>query len=168
MSFPGGWSISLSRLLPLFLALLLGGCGFHVPGALVVPDGMQRTYIDTVERNSLFHLELRRELQAAGVELVDSPENATAIMVISEDKTDQRVLSVSARNVPTEFEVFYLVEYSLQSDAKQLLEPQFLSLTRAYTYDETLVLGKAREEQVLREAIAKDLVRIVVKQLATL
>lgn len=168
MSSPGGWSISLSRLLLLSLAVLLSGCGFQLPGALVTPDEMQRTYIDTVERNSLFHRELRRQLQAAGVELVDSPETATAIMVISEDKTDQRVLSVSARNVPTEYEVYYLVEYSLQSGTKKLLEPQFLTLTRAYTYDETLVLGKVREEQLLREAIAKDLVRIVVKQLATL
>jgi outer membrane lipopolysaccharide assembly protein LptE/RlpB len=43
-----------------------------------------------------------------------------------------------------------------------------LTLTRDYTYDSTLVLGKAREEQMLREAIVADLVRIVMKQLATL
>ena len=40
--------------------------------------------------------------------------------------------------------------------------------TRDYTYDETLVLGKAHEEAVLREAIAKDLVRIVLKQVSSL
>ena len=49
-----------------------------------------------------------------------------------------------------------------------LLEPQFLTLTRDYTYDTTLVLGKAREEQLLREAIVDDLVRLVVRQLSTL
>ncbi len=139
-----------------------------MPGELTAPAEMQRTYIDPVERNSLFHRELRRRLQSAGVELVDTPAEATAIMVISVDETDQRVLSVSARNVPTEYEVYYLVEYSLLSGEKRLLEPQFLTRTRSYTYDETLVLGKAREEQLLREAIVKDLVRIVVKQLATL
>lgn len=139
-----------------------------MPGKLTAPAEMQRTYIDPVERNSLFHRELRRRLQSAGVVLVDTPAEATAIMVISADETDQRVLSVSARNVPTEYEVYYLVEYSLLSGEKRLLEPQFLTRTRSYTYDETLVLGKAREEQFLREAIVKDLVRIVVKQLATL
>jgi LPS-assembly lipoprotein len=150
------------------LVVLLAGCGFHMPGELTAPAEMQRTYIDPVERNSLFHRELRRRLQSAGVELVDTPAEATAIMVISADETDQRVLSVSARNVPTEYEVYYLIEYSLLSGEKRLLEPQFLTRTRSYTYDETLVLGKAREEQLLREAIVKDLVRIVVKQLATL
>jgi LPS-assembly lipoprotein len=84
------------------------------------------------------------------------------------DFTDQRVLSVSARNVPTEFEVFYTVRYAITSGEQNLLEPQELTLTRDYTYDETLVLGKAREEQVMRDAIVDDLVRIVLKQISAI
>ena len=38
----------------------------------------------------------------------------------------------------------------------------------AGVYDETLVLGKAREEDVLRDTIASDLVRIVLIQLSSL
>jgi len=129
---------------------------------------MERTYVAPVERNSLFHRELRRSLLAAGVVLVESPAEATAILTISADETDQRVLSVSARNVPTEYEVYYIVEYALESGEEILLEPQDLTLTRTYTYDTTQVLGKAREEQLLREAIVDDLVRLVVKQLSTL
>jgi outer membrane lipopolysaccharide assembly protein LptE/RlpB len=48
------------------------------------------------------------------------------------------------------------------------LEPQTLTGTRDYTYDATLVLGKAREEELLRDAIVNDLVRIVLKQISTL
>ena len=129
---------------------------------------MERTFIEAVERNSLFHRELRLALTVAGVELVDSPADATAIFSISVDETDQRVLSVSARNVPTEYEVYYTVEYALLSGEKNLLTPQFITLTRDYTYDETLVLGKAREEEFMREAIVQDLVRVVLKQLSSL
>lgn len=129
---------------------------------------MERTYVAPAERNSLFHRGLRQSLLDAGVELVDSPAEATAVLTISVDETDQRVLSVSARNVPTEYEVYYIVEYSLQSGEEILIELQDLTLTRTYTYDTTLVLGKAREEQLLREAIVDDLVRLVVKQLSTL
>jgi len=135
---------------------------------LITAAEMQRTYIDAVERNSLFHLELRRRLQAAGVELLDAPDDASAILAISVDETDQRVLSVSTRNVPTEYEVYYTVEYALLSGENRLLAPQFITLTRDYTYDETLVLGKAREEQMMRDAIVKDLVRIVLKRLSSL
>jgi len=134
----------------------------------MTPVEMERTFIEAVERNSLFHRELRLALQAAGVELVDSPADATAIFLISIDETDQRVLSVSARNVPTEYEVYYTVEYALLSGENDLLTPQFITLTRDYTYDETLVLGKAREEEFMREAIVQDLVRVVLKQLSSL
>jgi LPS-assembly lipoprotein len=129
---------------------------------------MQRTYIEAIERNSLFHRELQAQLRAAGVQLVELPTDATAILTISIDETDQRVLSVSTRNVPTEFEVYYTVEYGLISGEDSLLVPQYLTLTRDYTYDETLVLGKAREEALMRDAIVQDLVRIVLKQLSSL
>ena len=137
-------------------------------GAFIVPAGMERTYIATADRYSIFYRELRRQLLAAGVQLVENPAEATATMTISVDNTDQRVLSVSARNVPTEYEVYYSIEYGVASGDKSLLAQQYLTLTRDYTYDSTLVLGKAHEEQLLREAIAKDLVRIVLKQLGSL
>jgi LPS-assembly lipoprotein len=158
----------LSRTAGLVALALLAGCGFHLQGELVTPPGMERTYIETVERNSQFHRELRRQMLAAGVELVDSPAEATAIFAITADDTGQRVLSVSARNVPTEYEVFYTVEYSLISGEEMLLAPQDVTFTRDYTWDETLVLGKAREEDLLREAIVRDLVRTVLKQVSTL
>lgn len=128
---------------------------------------MQRTYIAGEDRHTLFYRELRSSLRAADVEVVDVEADATAIFTIYFDDTNQRVLSVSARNVPTEYEVYYTVQYGLQSGEKSLLDVQDLTLTRDYTYDSTLVLGKANEEQSLREAIARDLVRIVLKQIAT-
>lgn len=158
----------LSRALSLALAALLTGCGFQLQGAVTTPAAMDRTYIATEDRYSHFYRELRNQLKAAGVTLVDSAKDATGTLSILVDETDQRVLSVSARNVPTEYEVYYSVEYALANGEQSLLAPQFLTLTRDYTYDETLVLGKAREESLLREAIAKDLVRIVLKQISSL
>ncbi|MDH3747050.1 MAG: hypothetical protein OER97_02490 [Gammaproteobacteria bacterium] len=157
----------LSRFALIVLLATLASCGFHLQGAPTMPEEMRRTYIASVDRYSLFYRELHRELITAGVNVVDVESNATATFSIYFDDTDQRVLSVSARNVPTEYEVFYTVRYGLQSGEEALLDVQDLTLTRDYTYDETLVLGKAKEEQSLREAIAQDLVRIVLKQITT-
>jgi len=150
------------------LACLFAGCGFHMQSELQVPPAMERTYLDAVERNTQFHRELRRQLLASGVNIVDSPGDATAIFSISRDETGQRVLSVSARNVPTEYEVFYTVGYALVSGEDSLLAPQDVTFTRDYTWDETLVLGKSHEEDMMREAIVRDLVHSVLKQLSTL
>jgi LPS-assembly lipoprotein len=129
---------------------------------------MERTYISTADEFSPFYRQLRRSLQAAGVDVTDSPDDATATLTILSDDTGQRVLSVSARNVPTEFEVFYTIRYSITNGEGSLLKPQELTLTRDYTWDETLVLGKAKEEQLMRDAIVDDLVRIVMKQISAI
>jgi LPS-assembly lipoprotein len=129
---------------------------------------MERTYIAAADRHSQFYRELQVAMRSSGVELVDNVANATATFSISFDQTGQRVLSVSARNVPTEYEVFYTIEYALQAGQRNLLEVQSLTLTRDYTYDSTLVLGKSHEEALLRDAIVDDLVRIVLKQISTL
>ncbi len=146
----------------------MAGCGFQMQGALTIPTEMERTYVAADDRHSLFYWELRKALMAADVQVVDNAADSTATLSVLYDETDQRVLSVSARNVPTEYEVYYTIEYAIDGESSRLLEPQTLTLRRDYTYDSTLVLGKAREEELLREAIVKDLVRIVLKRISTL
>jgi LPS-assembly lipoprotein len=137
-------------------------------GATSVPPEMARTYIATEDQRSLFYRRLRDSLRSAGVTVVESPLDATATFSILSDIPGQRVLSVSARNVPREFEVFYTVFYSVQAKEVTLLEPRSQTLTRDYTWDETKVLGKEKEEELLRAAIVDDLVRIVLIQLSSI
>ena len=162
--------MSLSRratvLLLAVVAQYLGACGFQLQGAFTIPAEMERTYIQTNKRHSFFYRAFRQELLAAGVNIVDTAEESTANFTIYFDRTAQRVLSVSARNVPTEYEVFYTIQYGLMSGNTALLEVQDMTLTRDYTYDATLVLGKAKEEELLRDAIVQDLVRIILKQIS--
>ena len=46
-----------------------------------------------------------------------------------------------------------------------LLPAQSISVTRDYTYDRTIVLGKRQEEEILREELVRDLVRRVLRSL---
>jgi LPS-assembly lipoprotein len=150
------------------IVISLSACGFQLQGAFSPPQGMEPTFIASDDRNSLFYREFVENMLAADVELTDSETDSASSFTIFSDDTGQRVLSVSARNVPTEYEVFYTITYSLDSGANALMPRQTLTLTRDYTYDSTLVLGKAREEELLREAIVQDLVSIVMKQISTL
>ena len=163
------WWSDVTRILGLIFGLaLLGACGFQLQGKLTPPPEMARTYVAAEDVHSQFYRAFRKQLQAAGVNVVDDEQVATATFSILFDETSQRVLSVSARNVPTEYEVFYTIEYDLSSGPTALLESQVLTVTRNYTYDSTLVLGKSNEEQLLRDAIVQDLVRIVLKQISML
>lgn len=161
------------RLAPCCLALLLlalqaGGCGFRLQGAASYPDFMATTFIRSSDRYTPFYRGLHESLERGGVEVVDSTVAAGAVINIEEDRTGQKVLTVSGRNVPTEYDVFYSVTYSVWRDGVQILPARTLVKRQDYTYDTTLVLGKSREEQELREAIAAELVRQVSLQLARL
>jgi LPS-assembly lipoprotein len=157
-------------ILPVLLlaACGLAACGFQMRGATSVPPEMARTYIAAQDQRSLFYRRLRDSLRNAGVNTVETLDEATAVFSIVSDIPGQRVLSVSARNVPREFEVFYTVAYSVETEDATLLERRVQTLTRDYTWDETQVLGKEREEELLREAIVDDLVRIVLIQLSAI
>jgi LPS-assembly lipoprotein len=155
-------------MLLVLLVLPFGGCGFHVRGEASVPPEMTRTYIAATSRHSIFFHRITNALRASGVHIVDSPVDATAVFTILADATGQRVVSVSARNVPREYEVWYTVRYELVSGESVLLPSTGQTLTRDYTYDETEVLGKAREEEILRDSLVDDLVRIVMLQFSAL
>ncbi len=150
------------------MVLQLAACGFALRGAYTFPESMDTLYVSADDRFSGFYRALVAELERAGVSVVDAPSEDAATLTILADSTGQRVLSVSARNVPTEYEVFYTVEVSLADGEESLLLPQVLTLTRDYTYDANFVLGKAAEEQQLRDAIVDDLVRLVLRQIDSL
>ena len=148
-------------------ATLTGGCGFQMVAA-PLDDDARRIYLQTSSPYSVFSRTFSREVRQRGGELVQSAEDADLTLRILEDSTGQRVLSVSARNIPREYEIFYVLQYSANARNGNSLTNQSLDLQRSYTYDETLVLGKRKEETVLREALAEDLVRQVLRRLESL
>ena len=154
--------------LVVLLALVLSGCGFQVRGLGNFPQGMSAVYVDATDRHSPFYSELTTRIRSSDLELKTERDDADTVIRILNDETGQRPLTVSARNVPREFEIFYIVNYSVSMNDATVLEPQQLILTRNYTWDETLVLGKAREEEVLRRALATDLVGLLVQQVSAI
>jgi len=129
---------------------------------------MTLTYVDADDRYTEFNRALRDRLRASGAKVTERATDATAVVKIIKDQSGQRVLSVSARNTPEEYEVFYTVEYSVTSGGTELISRQRLELTRDYSYDTTAVLAKEREQAVLREALAQDLAGLVLRRLASL
>lgn len=152
----------------IFVLASLISCGFQLRGVVTVPPEMARTYIATNDRHSLFYRRLRDNLRVAGVELVESPVDASSTFSIVSDVTGQRVLAVSARNVPREYEVYYSISYDIKTEEATLLDNRSQTVTRDYTWNETQVLGKEKEQELMREEIVDDLVRTVMIQLSAL
>jgi LPS-assembly lipoprotein len=158
-----GWAVVASLVLG-----SLQGCGYHLQGAVELPEPSRRVFISTADLLTPFAVELQRSIERAGGEITATAGEAGTVVRIARDRTGRRVLSVSARNTPQEYDVFYQVDYSVERDGKEVLESQSTELTRNMSFDETQVLAKDREEAVLRDALARDLATLVLRRISSI
>jgi LPS-assembly lipoprotein len=156
-----GWLL----VVPLIVA---PGCGFHLRGVRRLPPAFQATYVESADRYTDFRRALDAALRASGSRMVGRDEDAEATVEVLGDDTGQRVLSVSASNKPTEYEVYYTVRYRVRIGPREALPPQKLTLTRDYSFDETAALAKEQEQDIIRAALARDIAGLVMRRLAAL
>jgi LPS-assembly lipoprotein len=148
--------------------LLLSACGFRLQGREPLPASLAVTYVEAADPQSDFVQGLRKALLNSGVRLAPAAGEASGTVRIVTDDVKRTVLSVSALNCPREYELTYTVRFSVSAEGEQLLPEQEVVLTRDYTFDESALLAKEHEEALLQEALARDLVGIVMRRLSSL
>lgn len=156
------------RLFVVIAASILASCGFHLQGRQPLPQAFAYTYVDTIDEQTDFVQDLRKALIASGVKVIRTEGSSGATIGVHEDELTEKILSVSARNIPTEYELTYRVRFSVSSGGKTLIDKEEVSATRDVTFDETQLLAKEREQEILREALARDLVALVMRRIAAL
>jgi LPS-assembly lipoprotein len=147
---------------------MVGACGFHLEGHTPLPESLRAPYVATQDRQSDFVQSLQRALLSNGAHLAPDKDKASATVNILKDNLKRRVVAVSNLNQPNEYEITYTVTFSVSAGDKQLLAPQDVSATRVFSFNESQLLAKGHEEDVLRTAMARDLADIVMRRLARL
>jgi LPS-assembly lipoprotein len=156
------------RLAVLAGLLLLSACGFHLQGRQVMPASLANLSLVAVDEQSDFTHALRAALKASGSRLVEQAGADGAVVRIVRDELNERVLSVDARNIPTDFELTYKVEVQVRAGGRELMAVQPFELSRIYSFDERKLLPKEREKDILREALARDMASVVTRRLSAL
>jgi LPS-assembly lipoprotein len=152
----------------LVLTAALAGCGFHLQGKQPLPQAFAYTYVDTKDEQTDFVQDLRKALIASGSKVIRTRGSSGAIISVHKDELTERILSVSARNIPTEYELTYRVEFSVDSGGKTLIDHEEITSSRDISFDEAQLLAKEREQEILREGLARDLVALVMRRIASL
>jgi LPS-assembly lipoprotein len=156
-------------LLALALLPLLAACGFHLQGSAPLPHALASVRIDAVDTQSEFYFGLRNALRVAGAHLDDEHADANAAVIhILTDVSADKVLTVSALNVPTEYELTYTIRVSVYAGDRALMPAEEHLLVRDYAFDESQQLAKERERSILSDAMARDLVGVVMRRLSNL
>lgn len=149
----------------LVLMALVAGCGFHLQGSVPIAGDLQRLTLQVTDSQSDFVNAMQRNLRSAGVDVVSGSET---ILVIERDELLERVASVSARNLPREYELTYAVQFSVKVRGELRVASERISVTRDFSFDERLALAKEREREQLRATLAEEAAGIVLQRLSSL
>ena len=148
--------------------LLTSACGFRLAGSDPLPGILARPYLSVKDPYTDFAREFEHQLKSAGALVQDTRAKSTATIQVTKDVVVQRTLSVSARNIPTEYELTYTVTFSVEGADKELLAPQTVDLSKDYSFQENELLAKEHESDILRRQMARDLVAIAMRRLTSL
>ena len=107
--------------------------------------------------------QLRRTLRASSGQLVNTPETAELIIRISEEKTTQRALSLSAGGRSNELELIYHLKYDLmKANNTLLLAEQPIDIKRQYFNSQQDIMAKENEQAVISNEMHQQAVRAII------
>lgn len=146
------------------LTLLLAACGFQLRGAYNLP--YESLFISLPDA-SVIGAGLKRQIRAGGgTRLVDTMEEAQGTFLQVTEVRERQILSLSSagrvREVRLRFRYAYRV---VDAKGRELVPTTGVELTRDISYDDSAVLAKEQEEQLLWRDMENDLVQQLLRRL---
>lgn len=133
----------------------LGGCGFHLRGAVDIPPGLSPVY---VRGGGLVGRSIEGRLVGSGVPSTRQPARAGLIIDLLSEERTARVVAVDRDGKALAYMLTYRVRFGVtDGTGAALLEPQTLALERTFDDNpDVAVLGKELETDIIYNDMADD------------
>jgi LPS-assembly lipoprotein len=147
-----------------FVLCLLAGCGFQLRGTADVP--FETVYLPNPTAG--IQLDLKRNIQAGTrAKVVDQAKEAQAIMQFTEETRQKEILSLTATGRVREFRLRYRVSFRVHDNKGGDYVPQnTIQLYRDVSFNDSDILAKETEEQLLFRDMQVDMVQQIMRRLA--
>ena len=157
----------LSLILALILAATLAGCGFHLRGAGSSKLPYKTMYIALPETAEV-NIWLQRYINASGsTEIVADAKTADATFQQLADSRQKTILSVNAQGRVREYRLQLNYTFRVVNQQGQVLvEPNEINLNRDISFDDSNILAKDLEENLLWRDMNSDLVNQIMRRLS--
>ncbi|HEX5337299.1 MAG TPA: LPS assembly lipoprotein LptE, partial [Gallionella sp.] len=153
------------RTLVLLMSLLLTACGFHLRGQSAMP--FDTLYINASNPGTPFIAELRRNLEANHVKLVNSADKADVTLDIVTEVADKQILSMGGSGRVSEFTLKYHVSLrAYDQQQREWIPADDMTMERNYTFNDAQILAKEAEEALLYQSMRTDMVQQIVRRLS--
>jgi len=154
-------------LLAVALACVLSGCGFRLRGSADLPAAMRVTCIEGIRPYGTLADDFATALRLHNITVTDNRSVSTACLRIGANTTRKLVVSVDTAGNVQEYEIRQTILFSVvATDGTVVVPEQSVALSRDYIFSSTDVLGKAREEQVVRATLQENLVNLAMLRIS--
>ena len=160
-------------LLVSMLVLALSACGFHLRGS----DGKYNLPFNTIyvglPVSSPLAIDLKRNIRAMGsTEIAQDAASADGIIDVLSDPEKNRgksILSLNTNGRVREYQLSYSILFKVRDNfGNELMGPTQITLTRPITFNESQLLAKETEEEMLYRNMQADLVQQMLRRLSVL
>ncbi len=158
-------SIKTVLLTSLLTLTLLQGCGFHLRGAVLLPEEMAATWVAGNGVSTELLQSVRDAIGNSNGGVASSESAASAVLVLSGESFSRRVATVGSDGKVNEYQLSYSLNWTLRSKSGQTLREGTVKQRENYQYSSSEVLGKSAEEQYLRGEMVKAAVRDLMRML---
>lgn len=162
------------RKLTVILLCLLTSCGFHWRGELPLAPPLHHLYLQTSDPYGQLSKNLIQFLKLSGVHIAAKPEDASTVLVILNESTQQQLLGISGTQQTRQYNLLLHVTFSVtRPDGSVLVPPQLMTEVRTLTIKADQILAGSNEANMLyqqmRQAIVYNIMsRLASKDIATL
>jgi LPS-assembly lipoprotein len=156
--------LSSRNVLVVALLLALAACGFKLRGTAQVP--FETLFLPGATGG--IALDLKRNIQiGTNAKVVDDAAKAEAVLQFTEEARQKEVLSLTGTGKVREFQLRYRVGFRVHNGKGVDFVPQStIQLLRDVTFNDTEILAKEQEEQLLFRDMQGDMVQQILRRLA--
>jgi len=150
-------------------SLLLSACAsrFHLREHIALPKKYQRIQLEQLSPDSKFSKIFERVLEDAGGELVSSDsagyktKTADTIIRIENLTEGKRVVAYTSERKARIYLIFLKFDYLVKSRGDRKPFKRRIKLDKTFIYDANFALGKAEEENQIRDGLYAEASRLI-------
>jgi LPS-assembly lipoprotein len=154
----------------LCLALILSACGFQLRGTSNATQLPFKTIHLGFSEASPLGIELKRNIRASGDTLIATdPKLADVNFEVLSETREKVILSLNNQGRVREYTLYYKLRFQVKDQrGKELLAQTDIVLKRDISFNESQVLAKEKEEELLYRDMQTDLVQQILRRLAAI
>jgi len=148
-----------------FCVILITACSYKIRTRADWPVGIEFIYLDRASSNLWYAFE--KVLRFSSAVLVNEVTHTSITIRVLKEQFKRRAASLSQRGRSTEFKLTYSLRYEVYDwQGGVLIDQQQLSESRTYFNDQSQVIAKQNEENIIRQEIYRALISRLLDQVS--